>query len=863
MACVRERAGGQIVTTGSEGPNAVGVADPAALLHELRETRLWAGVPDETLLEVARRMHARRFEDGEFLITQGNPGEALHLVTSGSVEIRVRPESGAEILLSTLGRGESLGEMSLLTGDAASASVVAKGTVESLALSAQDFAEVVAANGALLHRFVRILVDRLTRSDEAVSQARTRQQDLTEFLRETDAWDDDLVGTSAPVRKLRKTVASLARGKEPVLIQGEEGSGRRVAANLLHRSSARADSLVISVDCTQISENASGAGLFGTASTAGTAGTEGSRTLCYLDLAEGGTLVLKHLESMPTGAQRRLAEHLAKGRGRRDVRVVALCAASGTTKADRVLAELRACFENRTIEVAPLRDRKRDIPLLAERYLEKHATRLNKKACIIDDQAMTRLVSYDYHIGNDRELEQAVERAVILTDGAVVEAETIFLGPPPPPRRGVFNLLALTRLDVRRLVGALPRRVRVASALFFAFILYLAFFGSTPAQGNLATYLVWGVWWPLLVLSFFLGGRVWCAACPIGLVTTATGRFTQGTRRIPAWLKKHDVKLALGGLFLILFVEEATAMRHSPLATGLLLIAIVAGAAVTGWLYPRRTWCRHLCPLGGLAGACATAGVLELRPTFDVCSAKCTGHACYKGNGDVDGCPMFNHVMFVDSNQHCVMCMQCVQSCPNASPQLNLRLPGREIWDGTAASPKLGWFVLGLMGMLLGITVIQHVEHGSYATVLAAHRLLLVAAILGACTALPLLLARSPARAAARRGEPAQARFWNRVAAFAPVMSAGLVAYQLAYVPGLEGVRLSLTAGGPGVTVTLLAILRVGIVLAGLLATLVILWRVNRRGRDQGAPPTRRVRRASFGAAVAYGALLLLLMLTP
>ena len=192
-----------------------------------------------------------------------------------------------------------------------------------------------------------------------------------------------------------------------------------------------------------------------------------------------------------------------------------------------------------------------------------------------------------------------------------------------------------------------------------------------------------------------------------------------------------------------------------------------------------------------------------------------------------------------------------------------MRLPGREIWDGTAASPKLGWFVLGLMGMLLGITVIQHVEHGSYATVLAAHRLLLVAAILGVCTALPLLLARSPARAAARRGEPAQARFWNRVAAFAPVMSAGLVAYQLAYVPGLEGVRLSLTAGGPGVTVTLLAILRVGIVLAGLLATLVILWRVNRRGRDQGAPPTRRVRRASLGAAVAYGALLLLLMLTP
>ena len=79
-------------------------------------------------------------------------------------------------------------------------------------------------------------------------------------------------------------------------------------------------------------------------------------------------------------------------------------------------------------------------------------------------------------------------------------------------------------------------------------------------------------------------------------------------------------------------------------------------------LLPRRTWCRHLCPLGGFASLGSMTGLLELRPTADICAAKCSDHSCFKGGEHVDGCPLFNHVMFVDSNQHCVLCLKCVHA---------------------------------------------------------------------------------------------------------------------------------------------------------------------------------------------------------
>jgi len=844
-----------------------------AATHALRATRLWRDAPEDAVRRAAARMVPRRFAAGDVLIQQGAPGSHLHVILSGKVEVRVRTPEGSEVPIAVLAQGECVGEMSLLTGDPASADVVAVEGVETLALGSVDFTAVVSADPGILRQFVRILSGRLTRTDEAVSAARGKEQDLTEFLREAIDWDEGLVAKRSDIRRLRRALEEAAKGDAPVMVRGEEGTGRGVVANLVHRASERSAGLVIGVDCTLIAETEWGDKLFGARGDGG----ERGRTMSYLDLAGGGTLVLKDLEHLPRAVQGRLAAFLeARGEGggspRRDVRVIATCTPSQDAADSDIVPELLACFEGRVVDVPPLRDRKRDIPPLAEHLLRKHAERLGKEVRRLDDQAIVRLVSYDYRIANDRELEQAIERAVILAEEDTVFAEEIFLGRPTPEGPGGIDLLHLPGLNLKRVVRVLPRAVRIVSVLFFAFILSQAFLAPSGTDGNLATTLVWSLWWPALVLSFFFAGRAWCAVCPMGLAAAMGEWGRLKTFRIPAWVKNHDVWFWTGGLFLIVWVEEATAMRRSPLATGILLVAILAGAAVTGALFPRRTWCRHLCPLGGLAGVCATSGLLELRPSFDVCSAKCKGHSCFKGDEHVPGCPMFNHVMFVGTNQHCILCMNCVESCPNDSPQLKVRLPGRELWVGATSSPKFGRVVLLLGGLLLGMAAIQHLEGapgGKLAALLDSHRVVVVSLLLVLGCAVPLLLARPGARESEGRGEAESARFWKRIAAMTPLVTAGFVAYQIAYLPGLAWLNASIESGGGEAThrwisVSLLAVVRFGILAAGLLTSAAILWRIGRREAGEEA-----VRRKGWGkgtalpaALVGYWALLSGLMLT-
>ncbi len=831
-------------------------AGTARVTTILRGTQLWSVAPEETLADAAGLMQHRRFDDGAVLIRQGAPGSALHLITSGTVEVRVDGGEGKRVVVATLEAGQCVGEMSLLTGDPASADVVAVGEIETLALSSTDFAAVVASDPTLLRRFVTILSQRLSSTDVAVSRARAKQQDLTEFLREADQWDDDLVGKSPAVRKLRRAIVEHAPSNAPVLVRGEDGTGRELVARLLHRGSLRGDELVIGVDCALIAETEWGDKLIGARGASGT-------PLGYLDLAAGGTLVLKNLERLPEGVQRRLVQELRSGDSAHDVRLLATVADG----AQRPCKELLEAFSDREIYVPPLRERKRDIPILAAHLLAKHASRLGKHVRQFDDQAITRLVSYDFRIANDRELAEAVERAVMLTEGDTIDAETIFLGPPPPPRAGAVNLFALPGVDVRRLVTALPRIARVGAALFFALLLALAFLGPSAAQGNLVTTLVWSLWWPGLALSFFFFGRAWCAVCPMGVATTIGDRFRGTKRRIPAWLKKHDVKIAMAGLFLIVLAEEATGMRHSPVLTGVLLLVILTGAIVSGFLYPRRTWCRHMCPLGGIAGVCSTSGLIELRPTFDVCSAQCVGHSCFKGDEHVAGCPMFNHVMFVDTNQHCVLCMNCVKSCPNDSPQLNLRLPGREIWGGTAVEPSFGLFVLLLAGLLGAMASIQRLERVG-ADFVVDHRFLVVFGVLSVGAALPLLLAWPLWRDAERTSAEHAQRFWRRVAAMAPLITAGFVTYQLEYLPGASWLTATLEYGSDAssrLSFPVLDVVRFGVLSAGLLTTAVILWRAERpTAQKEPACEPRRLRDLWPTAAMLCGwAGLLALMLLP
>ena len=845
----------------------------------LRGFPLWEAFPEQLLRVVAEAMEVIPYDTGEPIIRRGEPGRHFSVMISGRAEVRIPGLGGTLTTVATMKPGDSFGEMSLLSEEVTSADVVAVERSGTFALGRKAFQELVSGNPVLLREFVRLLSRRVKASDVAISVARQKEEDLTRFLQEqkSEQWTV-LVGRTKAMTDLAKGIAARSALKTPLLIRGEKGTGKELVARILHLRGPRKGAPLVVTDCGELTESQWGDQLFGLYDQGAAAHARG---LSYLALAEGGTILLQNVQAMPPAIQQRLVrflrgEPLPTG-AHPDVRLVATCRANllEETVAGRFSAELAALLLADVLEVPPLREHKRDIPELAAHFVTKHAQRQGKPVPTLEDEALTKLVSYDYRFANVLELEEAIERAVIIADGETIPQEAIFLGPPPVERPGGFNLLSLRKPFVDVTLRLFPGAVRAVTVLVFAFILVACFAMEAGPRGNVGTVLVWAVWWPALIASFFVAGRAWCAICPMAasgdFAQRLLRRFDASERRIPGWLKEHDATIVMAGFFLIIWVEEVAGMRRSPVATGFLLLAIISGALVTSLLFPRRTWCRHLCPMGGLAGLCSTTSLLELRPTPDICSAKCKGHSCFKGDAKTDGCPMFQHVMFVESNRDCVLCLNCVRLCPNGSPRLNVRMPARELWLSVAARPQVARFVVMLLGVLVGQALVQYEEANPGAwpwasALLESHRLLALTVLLGLAAGLPLATVRLLERRRAQEpGAAPGARFWRGVTAWAPLVAGGYAAYQFGNVPALD--RLRATFGGlaafglpdPLFSLRLLPLAQGLVVVVGLVLTGVALWKAHAAGEGRravrfGGPAL------TLGAATGYAALLLVLM---
>ncbi len=851
-----------------------------ARVETLRRLPLWEGFSTEFLRPVAEAMEQISYQPGEPIIRRGEQGRHFSVMLRGRAEVRIPAQNGTVATVGTMLPGDSFGEMSLLSEDLTSADVVAVERCVTFALGRKAFQELISQNPVPLREFVRLLSKRVKTSDVAISVARQKEEDLTRFLQEqkSDPWAT-LVGRTKAMTDLAREIASKSRLKTPLLIRGEKGAGKELVARLLHLRGPRKDAPLVVTDCGQLSESQWGDQLFGLYDQGAAAHARG---LSYLALAQGGTILLENVQAMPPGIQQRLVrflrgEPLPNG-ARPDVRLVATSRLNllEETVAGRFSAELASLLLADVLEVPSLREHKRDIPELAVHFVQKHAQRQGKPVPALEDRALTKLVSYDYAFANVLELEEAIERAVIIADGETIPPEAIFIGPPPVERPGGFDLLSLPKPFVKAALQLFPGGVRAVTLLVFAFILIACFAVEAGPRGNVGTILVWAVWWPALITSFFLAGRAWCAICPMAASGDAAQRllrrFEKTERRVPNWLKEHDATIVMAGFFLIVWVEEVADMRRSPVATGTLLLAIASGALVTSTLLPRRSWCRHLCPMGGLAGLCSTTSLLELRPTPDICSAKCKGHSCFKGDGRVEGCPMFQHVMFVESNRDCVLCLNCVRLCPNGSPRLNVRMPARELWLGIGARPQVARFVVMLLGLLVGQALIQYWEAsptvwGWLRAGLESHRSLALTALLGLSAALPLgALWLEERRWKWSPDAVPESLRWQRVAAWAPVVAGGYAAYQFGNVPGLD--RLRLAIGGlaglglpdPLFSLRLLPAVQSLVLLVGLALTALTLWKVwPSEGEGRGIRWLRG-QAFSLGAATAYAAILLLLL---
>jgi len=242
-----------------------------------------------------------------------------------------------------------------------------------------------------------------------------------------------VVGRSPAMVEVYRTVARVATSPSTVLILGESGTGKELIAAALHRHSDRANRRFVAVDCGSLTDSLLESELFGYVRGAFTGAVGDKKGL--FEEANGGTIFLDEIgdigASMQAKLLRILQEYEIKRVGgqewiRIDVRVVAATnrnlaqlVAEGTFRED-LFYRLKVV----TIMLPPLRDRREDIPLLAEYFVRRHAARSNKPVTHITPDAMNLLTEHPWP-GNIRELEHCIERAVALASGQVLTIEDL------------------------------------------------------------------------------------------------------------------------------------------------------------------------------------------------------------------------------------------------------------------------------------------------------------------------------------------------------------------------------------------------------------------------------------------------------
>jgi two-component system response regulator PilR (NtrC family) len=249
----------------------------------------------------------------------------------------------------------------------------------------------------------------------------------------------NIIGRSEPMLAVFKMIETIARTNSTILLTGESGTGKGLVAQAIHFHSLRRDKPMVSLNCAALPEALLESELFGHMRGSFTGADTNKKGL--LEVAERGTVFLDEIGEMSPALQVKLLRVLQERRFRRvggldelqaDIRVI------GATNQDltKLVAEGRfredLFYRINVIPIAlpPLRERREDIPLLADHFLAKYTETMGKQIAAISNEALELLVRYDWP-GNIRELENVIERAVALEGTPSILAESL-----PPSVRG-------------------------------------------------------------------------------------------------------------------------------------------------------------------------------------------------------------------------------------------------------------------------------------------------------------------------------------------------------------------------------------------------------------------------------------------
>ena len=494
-----------------------------------------------------------------------------------------------------------------------------------------------------------------------------------------------VVGSSRYAQRLRGAVLEAARDpqRQPVLISGEPGLEKDNLAALVHYGSAERRRLLVRLDAGDLQGSA----------------------LNLLNELGSSTLLVSGMDRIDVKVQQRL---------------IAMARGDAPEFQGRVLFTSEAAIPAldglvRTIRVPPLRVRRTDLGDWLRYRLRLQSPGLGwSQPPALPDSVVRRLQNHDF-ANNLRELEAMVDRALR-------QARQQSQGELPPllPEEVFWteDKARRTRFDVWRWKPQLREWMRAPAlwnTLLFGLVSWLfvavnlaLWLGPQERAANPMLTLFWAWWWPLILLSYPLVGRLWCSICPFMVWGQIAQRITPWRKR--SWphgdLDRWGAPALAAGFAAILLWEEVWNLEDTAWLSSCLLLLITAGAVISSTVFEKRFWCRYLCPVGGMNGLFAKLSILELRAEVGTCSGSCSSYACFKGgpaDGEglaTEGCPLGTHPAHLSDNRNCVLCMTCTQACPNRSVQLRLRPPAADLQRNMQAPDGERGLILVLAGGL-------------------------------------------------------------------------------------------------------------------------------------------------------------------
>lgn len=524
-----------------------------------------------------------------------------------------------------------------------------------------------------------------------------------------------IIGSSRYAHRLRQDIRQATHNLRhpPILITGEPGLEKDNIAALIHFGSDRKRQPLIRLDAKTLKAT----DLFGRSGS-----PTGSRP-GLLDWLGQGTLFINDWQDLNATLQRDLQQLIETGTYRPVAPSDEPPAPPRHSEAwilvtsERAMAPvLKRC--SLAIKVPPLRVRKTDLAAQINYYIALSCRKTGQDRPRLSPEALRRLQAYDFP-GNLAELNGLIQRGIRQANCAPILTEEIFWPSQPKGKRFRLNLLN-SYPGLRRFLRSdwWPDRLNFGiTSWVYAIVVLLLFLGPQTRTENIALTIFWAGWWPIVLLTFPLVGRLWCAVCPFmiyGEIVQKLRRFLWPNLPFLAWPRTWADRwggwLLFAGFAAILLWEELWNLENTAYLSGWLLLIITAGAMICSLLFERRFWCRYLCPIGGMNGLYAKLAIVELRAQQGVCSASCSTYQCYKGgpsNGEGQetlGCPVYSHPAQLTDNRNCVLCMTCLKACPHRSVELNLRPPAIELWTGNSSSS----YEIALLFLLLGSVGLHH-----------------------------------------------------------------------------------------------------------------------------------------------------------